>query len=143
MAVVLEILRLAQRRGDRVLIFSRHLCALDLLELFFARGAASCHAPGATEANPAPTPAPWTKDKHWFRIDGSISAATRQDIARKFNSPRAQPPRAAACWCPPAPAGWAWTWWAPTAWSSWTATGTRPPTSRPHSAHGGQHRQQK
>lgn len=61
MSVVLEILRLAQQRGDRVVIFSRHLHALDLLDLFLSRGAASCQGPGLADTTH------WMKGVHWFR----------------------------------------------------------------------------
>lgn len=58
---------------EKVLIFSQSLISLNLIEAFMAKIA----VPGTRE--------PWTKKKHYFRLDGSTSSTDRSAMIDAFN----------------------------------------------------------
>ncbi|CAI5516814.1 unnamed protein product, partial [Closterium sp. Naga37s-1] len=93
LTIALDILRQAAAAGDKVLFFSQSLLTLDLLELLLA----DMHDPVASAAGggAAGVGAKWTAGVHWYRIDGSVSAARRQTIVNRFNEPRSN--RQARC----------------------------------------------
>ncbi|CAI5470907.1 unnamed protein product [Closterium sp. Yama58-4] len=88
LTIALDILRQAAAVGDKVLFFSQSLLTLDLLELLLADMHDPVGAAGGVGAK-------WTAGVHWYRIDGSVSAARRQTIVNRFNEPRSN--RQARC----------------------------------------------
>ena len=64
--VTLEILDKASQKGDKVLLFSQNLLALDFLETSINRVG-------------------WLKGRDYFRMDGSTKTAHRQSFQKQFN----------------------------------------------------------
>ncbi|CAM6088651.1 unnamed protein product [Calypogeia fissa] len=74
MVLLLRLLAMFSRRGDKALIFSQSLGTLGLIERFLEKGI-------LLEPN-------WERDKHWYRLDGSTPAAARMQMCERFNDPK-------------------------------------------------------
>uniref|UniRef100_A0A7M4EMV2 DNA helicase n=1 Tax=Crocodylus porosus TaxID=8502 RepID=A0A7M4EMV2_CROPO len=69
MVLLLEILRMAEELGDKVLVFSQSLISLDLIEDFLEL---------ASEGK-------WFRNIDYYRLDGSTTAQSRKKWAEEFN----------------------------------------------------------
>ncbi|CAN0264812.1 unnamed protein product, partial [Scytosiphon promiscuus] len=103
MVVLLEIIAASRVQGDKVLIFSQRMPALDFIErVLMTKGW------GGFVKTPAPAPdvpawrlsfsggsgekkagdwGPWVNGRHYFRIDGSTPSKKRQHLIKDFNDP--------------------------------------------------------
>ncbi|KAG5188171.1 hypothetical protein JKP88DRAFT_267660 [Tribonema minus] len=86
LVMLMEIVAQAVLVGDKVVVFSKYTTILNLLERLLTRskgwGDAVSVAPpqgGGT------TWGPWRPNRHYFRIDGSVSARDRQQRVNAFN----------------------------------------------------------
>ena len=74
--VLLELLRVCEQRGEKLLVFSQSLLSLDLIEEFLAQ----CTA--LVEQN-LPSPAgigKWAKNVDYFRMDGATTGGKRHEV---------------------------------------------------------------
>ncbi|XP_071550743.1 uncharacterized protein [Panulirus ornatus] len=85
--LLLEILRECTSIGDKVLLFSQSLLALDMIEDFLQlidEGSLDLPQPD----DPLPLPfKQWKKERDYLRLDGSTSADTRKNLCKTFNNP--------------------------------------------------------
>lgn len=85
--LLLDILRECSSIGDKVLIFSQSLLALDMIEDFLQwidEGIVEMPAPD----EPLPLPfKQWKKERDYLRLDGSSTADTRKNMCKTFNNP--------------------------------------------------------
>ncbi|XP_077597568.1 transcriptional regulator ATRX-like isoform X2 [Stigmatopora nigra] len=79
LVLLFEILRMAEALNDKVLVFSQSLLSLDLIEDFLA--ASHRKRKNSSEGGR------WVKNKDYYRLDGSTSAAMRTKWADVFNNP--------------------------------------------------------
>nr|XP_061801155.1 transcriptional regulator ATRX-like [Nerophis lumbriciformis] len=77
LVLLFEILRMAEALNDKVLVFSQSLVSLDLIEDFLAVS----HRTRMDSSEGA-----WIKNKDYYRLDGSTSAAMRSKWADSFNN---------------------------------------------------------
>ncbi|CAI0433576.1 unnamed protein product [Linum tenue] len=76
MVILLEILTMCSRVGDKTLVFSQSIPTLDLIEFHLSR--LPRHGkPGKS----------WRKGKDWYRLDGRTESAERQKLVERFNDP--------------------------------------------------------
>ncbi|CAI0385224.1 unnamed protein product [Linum tenue] len=76
MVLLLEILTMCSRVGDKVLIFSQSIPTLDLIEFYLSR------LPRHGKLGKS-----WRKGKDWYRLDGRTESAERQKLVERFNDP--------------------------------------------------------
>ncbi|XP_045601875.2 transcriptional regulator ATRX [Procambarus clarkii] len=85
--LLLDILRECSSIGDKVLVFSQSLLALDMIEEFLQlidEGTLDLPQP----EDPLPLPfKQWKKERDYLRLDGSSSADTRKNMCKVFNNP--------------------------------------------------------
>ncbi|XP_077448289.1 ATRX chromatin remodeler, like isoform X2 [Stigmatopora argus] len=79
LVLLFEILRMAEALNDKVLVFSQSLVSLDLIEDFLA----ASHRKRKDSSKGGR----WIKNKDYYRLDGSTSAAMRTKWADIFNKP--------------------------------------------------------
>uniref|UniRef100_A0A7M4EQ57 Transcriptional regulator ATRX n=1 Tax=Crocodylus porosus TaxID=8502 RepID=A0A7M4EQ57_CROPO len=82
MVLLLEILRMAEELGDKVLVFSQSLISLDLIEDFLELA--------STEKTDKEKPiykgeGKWFRNIDYYRLDGSTTAQSRKKWAEEFN----------------------------------------------------------
>ena len=80
--VLLELLRVCELRGEKLLVFSQSLLSLDLIEEFLAQ------CTSLIEGN-LPSPAGlglWQKNADYFRMDGATSGCKRHEVKIKFTN---------------------------------------------------------
>ncbi|KYO38303.1 transcriptional regulator ATRX [Alligator mississippiensis] len=82
MVLLLEILRMAEELGDKVLVFSQSLISLDLIEDFLELA--------STEKSDKEKPiykgeGKWFRNIDYYRLDGSTTAQSRKKWAEEFN----------------------------------------------------------
>ncbi|XP_065830063.1 helicase ARIP4-like isoform X2 [Oscarella lobularis] len=75
MPILLQIIDESVARGDRLLVFSQSLATLDLIEDHLSRRVVP--SSGST----------WTKNEHYYRLDGSTVSLDREQLVTSFNSP--------------------------------------------------------
>ncbi|XP_065186422.1 transcriptional regulator ATRX homolog [Sycon ciliatum] len=71
LAILFRVLQLAEKVGDKVLVFSQSLFSLDLIEHFLGQ----------------PEYGDWVRCLDYFRLDGSVKLADRENYATRFNKP--------------------------------------------------------
>ncbi|XP_066952391.1 transcriptional regulator ATRX-like isoform X3 [Macrobrachium rosenbergii] len=89
--LLLDILRESCSIGDKVLVFSQSLLALDMIEDFLQMiDQGELELPELEEEEgQEPLPIPfkkWKKDRDYLRLDGSTNADTRKFMCKTFNS---------------------------------------------------------
>ena len=79
--ILLELLKVCEERGEKLLVFSQSLLSLDLIEEFLAQ----C----TTLVNTGiPSPAgrgKWEKNVDYFRMDGATSGMKRHEFIGRFD----------------------------------------------------------
>eukprot|EP01034_Spumella_vulgaris_P028380 gene28380-35225_t len=90
MVSFLSLLALSVLQGDKMLVFSQSLYALDVIEMFLGtKGWATGLLPATVSAKDiAKKFSSWYRGKQYLRIDGST--ADRQALIDKFNAPNSQ-----------------------------------------------------
>ncbi|XP_068228136.1 LOW QUALITY PROTEIN: transcriptional regulator ATRX-like [Palaemon carinicauda] len=89
--LLLDILRESCSIGDKVLVFSQSLLALDMIEDFLEmidRGELEMPEPEEQEGQ-EPLPMPfkkWRKERDYLRLDGSTNAESRKFMCKTFNN---------------------------------------------------------
>lgn len=81
--VLLELLRVCEMRGEKLLVFSQSLMSLDLIEEFLAQ------CTSLVDQN-LPSPAgsgKWVRNQDYFRMDGATSGNKRHEFIGHFNDP--------------------------------------------------------
>ncbi|XP_063586682.1 transcriptional regulator ATRX-like isoform X3 [Penaeus indicus] len=84
--LLLDILRECCSIGDKVLVFSQSLLALDMMEDFLElidRG--ELEMPSTEDPLPLPFKQ-WKRDRDYLRLDGSTSPDARKNLCKTFNS---------------------------------------------------------
>ncbi|CAJ0604005.1 unnamed protein product [Cylicocyclus nassatus] len=76
MVLAMELLDATTRRGEKMLIFSQNLTALDLIEDYLSRRKLQTR----TETTA------WMKSINYFRLDGSTPGIERERLINRFNS---------------------------------------------------------
>ncbi|KJH45445.1 helicase protein [Dictyocaulus viviparus] len=76
MVMAMELLDATVRIGEKMLIFSQNLTALDLIESYL------CNRPLKTITGASS----WMKNVNFFRLDGSTPAPERERLINRFNS---------------------------------------------------------
>ncbi|VDM59134.1 unnamed protein product [Angiostrongylus costaricensis] len=76
MVIAMELLDATVRIGEKMLIFSQNLTALDLIESYLSRRLLKTAA-GTTS---------WMKNINYFRFDGSTSGSERERLISRFNT---------------------------------------------------------
>ncbi|XP_055834893.1 protein CHROMATIN REMODELING 20 isoform X2 [Solanum dulcamara] len=76
MVLLLDILTMSSKVGDKALVFSQSLSTLDLLELYLSK-----------LTRPGKKGKYWKRRKDWYRIDGRTESSERQRLVDCFNSP--------------------------------------------------------
>ncbi|XP_014670971.1 PREDICTED: helicase ARIP4-like [Priapulus caudatus] len=66
---------------DKVLLFSQSLSTLDLIEKFLGRH----YVPLPADADPQQPRVKWSKNQHYYRLDGSTSSSDRERLITQFN----------------------------------------------------------
>ncbi|WKY07024.1 hypothetical protein Q1695_006870 [Nippostrongylus brasiliensis] len=74
--LALELLDACIKKGEKMLIFSQNLTALDLIESYLARR--TLNTPTESTA--------WMKTINYFRLDGSTPGSEREKLINRFNS---------------------------------------------------------
>ncbi|XP_028816103.1 transcriptional regulator ATRX isoform X2 [Denticeps clupeoides] len=82
MALLFEILRMAEEVEDKVLVFSQSLISLDLIEDFLEL---SCRAKDEGKISPYKGEGKWFRNIDYYRLDGSTNALARKKWAEEFN----------------------------------------------------------
>uniref|UniRef100_A0A8R1EN60 Helicase C-terminal domain-containing protein n=1 Tax=Caenorhabditis japonica TaxID=281687 RepID=A0A8R1EN60_CAEJA len=77
LAIALEILDESTRIGEKILIFSQNLPALDMLEEILKKRAVVMGGGNG---------AYWEKNRNYLRLDGQTSGADREKLINRFNS---------------------------------------------------------
>ena len=78
---MLELLRVCEMRGEKLLVFSQSLLSLDLIEEFLGQ------CTSLIEGN-LPSPAGlglWKKNLDYFRMDGGTSGCKRHEVRNKID----------------------------------------------------------
>ncbi|XP_034034607.1 transcriptional regulator ATRX-like [Thalassophryne amazonica] len=78
MVLLFEILKIAEELGDKVLVFSQSLISLNLIEDFLS----AAHNARSSQAGKDGS---WIKNIDYYRMDGSVNAVSRKQLAEKFN----------------------------------------------------------
>ena len=82
LTILAHILAFALQKGDKILIYSKDLKTLDMVELFLGerdwRKQVNLGTFGKLGG--------WEKNKDFARIDGSINSSVRGDLVDRFNS---------------------------------------------------------
>ncbi|KAJ8266440.1 hypothetical protein GJAV_G00130440 [Gymnothorax javanicus] len=83
LVLLFEILHMAERIGDKVLVFSQSLISLDLIEDFLELANRA-----KKEGKPSPYKGEgnWVKNVDYYRLDGSTPALNRKKWAETFNN---------------------------------------------------------
>ncbi|XP_076906462.1 protein CHROMATIN REMODELING 20-like [Bidens hawaiensis] len=76
MVLLLDILALCSKAGDKALVFSQSLPTLDLIEHHISK------LPRNGKSRKC-----WKKGKDWYRLDGRTEGSERQKLVEKFNDP--------------------------------------------------------
>jgi len=81
--VLLELMRVCEMRGEKLLVFSQSLMSLDLIEEFLAQCTAL-----VDQGLPSPAGSgKWIKNEDYFRMDGATSGGKRHEFIGAFNDP--------------------------------------------------------
>ncbi|KAK4305277.1 hypothetical protein Pmani_022836 [Petrolisthes manimaculis] len=87
LTLLLEILRECTSIGDKVLVFSQSLLALDMIEDFLGMiSDGQLELPQPDDPLPLPYKR-WRKEQDYIRLDGSTNAETRKTQCKFFNNP--------------------------------------------------------
>jgi hypothetical protein len=83
--LLLHILVISERLGDKVLVFSQCLKTLDFIEEVLARANWSEHVSSLASSFPGKQMGSWKKGTDYLRIDGDINSAERGGLVDQFN----------------------------------------------------------
>ncbi|KAJ1365486.1 SNF2 N-terminal domain [Parelaphostrongylus tenuis] len=78
MVLAMELLDATVLKGEKMLIFSQNLTALDLIETYLSQRLLKTRAVATS----------WIKNLNYFRFDGSTSPSERERLINRFNSDR-------------------------------------------------------
>jgi ERCC4-related helicase len=84
--LLLHILTISERLGDKVLVFSQCLKTLDFIEEVLARANWSEHVSSLASSFPGKQMGSWKKGTDYLRIDGDINSAERGGLVDQFNN---------------------------------------------------------
>jgi transcriptional regulator ATRX len=84
--LLLHILVLSERLGDKVLVFSQCLKTLDFIEEVLTRANWSEHVSSLASSFPKKKMGSWKKGTEYLRIDGDINSAERGGLVDLFNN---------------------------------------------------------
>ena len=74
--MLLELMRVCEMRGEKLLVFSQSLMSLDLIEEFLAQCTAL-----VDQGLPSPAGSgKWIKNEDYFRMDGATSGGKRHEV---------------------------------------------------------------
>lgn len=79
MVLLLDILSMSSKAGEKALVFSQSLTTLDMIEQFLSK------LPRSGTENKY-----WKQGKDWYRLDGSTDGSERQRLVERFNDPTNQ-----------------------------------------------------
>lgn len=76
MVLLLDILTMCSKMGDKSLVFSQSIPTLDLIEFYLSK-----------LPRPGKQGKLWKKGKDWYRLDGRTESSERQKLVERFNEP--------------------------------------------------------
>jgi transcriptional regulator ATRX len=91
MRLLFEILKMCEKQGEKILIFSTFVAVLDCIEQFMKAIQNQDNNPNAVRHGYSQYKTNWVLGRDYYRLDGSTPKATRQHMINEFNRPGSSP----------------------------------------------------